>query len=164
MKNFKIASIRRNSFSVQKPSYSINSTGSKFKDWLSSKLFDRLFKWKYLCEYFEDQVVETFDYTESKRKLITEKILEAIQNYKADYRDVTPDNYAVIMGESTFFEYLKEDRGNSPFFGSPAAFMSNDIYYNDPYRGRQVVGFPIHVIPGLQGFALVPKAIIEKKV
>lgn len=164
MKNFRVASIRRNSFKIQTNAFFVKETGSKFKDWLSSKVFAYLRKNGYLREYFEDQVIETFDYTESKRKLLTEKILEAIQNQRVNYQDITPDNYAVIMGESTFFEFLKEDRNNSPFFGRPETFMSNDIYYNDPYYGRRAVGFPIHVIPGLQGFALVPKAIIEKRV
>lgn len=164
MKNFKVAKIRRTSTAVPTSSYCVKDTGSKIKDWLSRKAFDQLRKWGYLQYYFENVVVETFDYNEYKRKLLTEKVLSAIQTYRYDYRKLDSKDYAVIMGESTFFEYVRENKDNSPFFADTTSFMTDDIYYNDPYRGKRIMNFQVHVVPAMEGFAIVPKAIIEKRV
>ena len=165
MKDFKVASIRRIPTRIPTDSYSKKPLKSKFKNWLCEKAFHYMQKWGFLNTYFDETPIETFSYDEVKRKLITEKILDAIRLYGRDYNEnINPENYIVIMGETTFFEVTKEDRNDSPFFGSTATFMSNDIYYSDPYRGKRVMNFQVHVVPAMQGFALVPRVLIEKKV
>ncbi len=164
MINFKVASIRRTNAKIPTDSFFIKETDSKLKNWISKKAFDILFKWKYLTPYFQDQVIETFHYNESKSKLITEKIINALRNYEYNYSNrITPETHVVIAGESTFFDIMNEKR-DSPFFNSTQMFMSNDIYYNDPYNGRRVMNFAVHVVPGMEGFAFVPKVAIERKV
>jgi hypothetical protein len=164
MINFKIASIRKNTIKVPTSSFFIKETDSKLKNWFSKKAFNILLKWKYLNPYFDDQIIETFHYDESKSETITKKIANALVNYEYNYSNrITPETYVIVAGESTFFELLNEKR-NSPFFNDTYTFMSNDIYYNDPYHGRRAMNFAVHVVPGMEGFAFVPKVAIERKV
>lgn len=67
------------------------------------------------------------------------------------------------MGEETFFGTMQERKAQSPFFSDHTSFMSNDIYYNDPYNGRRALQFSCHIVPGMQGFAFIPKVFIEIK-
>lgn len=141
----------------------------KYRGWkLTRKLFDWAFeqmvKRGYLQPFWDNVVTETYDYTPSKRKLLSDKVMEVIHSYERDF-DVTvsPDNYVVVMGEDTYFNIVHESNVNAPFFYSPVAFQT-DLAYNDPYRGRVFNAWSVHVVPGIDGFAVLPKAIVEKTV
>lgn len=140
------------------------NVGSKIKDWIFNTAWKRFEKWGHVTQYFDETTIETFDFTESKQKTIFNKILEEIEKRRYDYREnPTPETHVIVMGEDTFFETVNEKRNQSPFFSDNMTFMSNDIYYNDPYNGRRVMNFSCHVVPGMQGFAFIPKVFIEVK-
>ena len=141
----------------------------KYKGWeLTRKLFDWAFdqmvKRGYLQPFWDDVVTETYDYTPSKCKLLSDKIMEVILNYEHDFNvTMVPDKYVIVMGEDTYFQFVHDSEINTPFFYSPMSF-NTDLSYNDPYRGRVFNAWSVHVVPGIEGFAVLPKAIIEKKV
>lgn len=140
------------------------NTGNKIKDWFFNAAWKRFEKWGHVTQYFHDTTIETFDFTESKQKTIFNKILEELENRKYDHREnITPETHVIAMGEDTFFETVNEKRNQSPFFSDNMTFMSNDMYYNDPYNGRRVLNFSCHVIKGMQGFAFIPRVFIERK-
>lgn len=141
----------------------------KYKGWkltlnLFDWVFDQMIKRGYLQPFWDDVVTETYDYTPSKRKLLSEVVMEAIHNYERDFVvTVNPNDYIIVMGEDTYFSIVREQGVNSPFFYKPVTFQT-DLAYNDPYRGRVFNAWSVHVVPGIDGFAILPKAIIEKTV
>jgi len=161
---FHSARLKTKSFKKETPYVVTRKVNHRFKDWLFEKMFPLFQKWGHFKVYMEDVVVETFDFTESKKTKITEKIIEEINLRECDhYERITPDKYIILMGEDTFFEYISEERNNSPFFGDNVEFMSNDIYYHDPYNGKRAMQFSCHIVRGMKGFAFVPKVILEVK-
>lgn len=140
------------------------NTGSKVRDWVFNLLWPRFEKWGNIKQHFDETTIETFDFTESKQKTTTNRILEELEKRRHDYREnPTPETHVIVMGEDTFFDTMQERRNKSPFFSDHMSFMSNDIYYNDPYGGRRALQFSCHIIPGMQGFAFIPKVFIEVK-
>lgn len=142
---------------------------SKHKGWkivsmTFSWLFNQMINRGFLQPHFEDVTTQVYEHTPSKSEKITHKILEAILNYERDFNvRVDPDKYVVVMGEPTFFETVKEDKIGGPFFNNPIVFEAGPLYYHDPYRGRRVMNFKVHVVPGIDGFVILPKAIIEMR-
>jgi hypothetical protein len=140
-----------------------------FKGWhVTRDLFDWVFnqmvKRGYLQPYYDDVVTEMYDYTPAKCKLLSDKIMKAIHNYEYDFNTtITPDDYVVVMGEDTYFQTVHESDINTPYFYSPMMFKT-DLAYNDPYRGRVFNAWSVHVVPGFDGFVILPKAIVEKRV
>lgn len=141
----------------------------KYKGWkvtyiLFDWIYEQMLKRGFLQPHYDDVAVDTYDYTPSKEKLLSHRVMEAIHNYEYDFNTtVSPDKYVVVMGEDTYFETVKESDINTPFFYQPMEF-STDIVYYDPYDGRRSGAFSVHVIPGFDGFLILPKAIVEKKV
>lgn len=148
-----------------KDAYEIRKMNHGLKGWISERIFNLLIKWGYLQPHFDEVATEVWDFTPSKRKLLTDKILEAVQDLQYRGIDVNAlDKYAIVMGESTFFTALKEsDYHMGPFFVNPVAFRTESIYHQDPYYGRRAFGWDVHIVPGLEGFAFIPKVIIEKR-
>ena len=164
MTKFMSARIKASYRMVETPYVVKNKSGHKIKDWVFDKFWSVFEKWGYVKQHFDRVEIETFDFTESKKKLITERILEEMQKRTRYYdENLTPDKYVIIMGEDTFFDVMNEKRDDSPFFGETISFMSNDLYYNDPYYGRRTLNFSCHIVKGMQGFAFVPKVFIETK-
>jgi hypothetical protein len=147
---------------VETPYVVTKKTDNKYKDWICKTAWRYLEKWGYIQQHFDDVKIEVFDFTESKRKQITERIIEEIRT-RAKYHDenVMPDTHVIVMGENTFFEIMNEKRDASPFLADNYTFMTNDMYYNDPYRGKRVLHFSCHVIKGMEGFAIIPKVFVE---
>lgn len=158
------ARIKTSVFRKETPYVVKKETGRKVKDWVFNKLWSLFEKWGHIKQHFEDVEIETFDFTESKKKKITDRILEEIRKREEFHRDrIMPDTHVVVIGEETFFEILSEKNNHSPFFSDFHTFLSNDVYYNDPYRGRRVMQFSCHVVNGMEGFAIIPKVIVEVK-
>jgi len=157
--------VKRSSFKKMiKDVYEIRKTNNDFKDWVSGKMFNLLTKWGYLRQHFEDVETEVWDFTPSKKKLLTDRVLEAVndmERFGIHVYDV--DKYAIVMGETTFFDALKESNYAGPFFMNPVAFSTDRVYHNDPYYGRRAFSWDVHIVPGMEGFAFIPKAIFERK-
>lgn len=163
MTKFMSAKIKTNTFSIKTPYVVKENTGHTFKDWVFNKMWPLFFKWGNVKQHIEHTKIEIFDFTESKKKLVSERILEEMQKRQRYYDEhMMPDKYVIIMGEDTFFDIVDEKRDNSPFLGDTMSFMSNDLYYNDPYYGRRTHNFSCHIVKGMQGFAFVPKVLIER--
>lgn len=138
--------------------------GSKFKDWFFNAAWKYFEKWGHVTQHFDEPTIELFDFTESKQKKIFDKIMEELRKRQSAYREtITPETHIVVMGEDTFFEAADEKSRTSPFFNNHMSFMSNEMYYTDPYNGRRVFQFSCHVVPGMQGFAFIPKVFVEVK-
>lgn len=148
-----------------KNAYEVKKTNRRLKDWISEKFFNLLLKWGYLQQHFDDVETEKWDFTPSKQKLLTDRIIEAVRDMEYSGIHVSDvDKYAIVMGESTFFEALKDsDAYTGPFFVDPVAFRTNTVYHHDSYYGRRAFRWDVHVVPGLEGFAFIPKVIIERK-
>lgn len=164
-RTIRLARVKRISKKVLiKDAYEKNN---KYKGWkvtyiLFDLIYEQMQKRGFLQPHYDDTVVDTYDYTPSKEKLLSHRVMEAIHNYERDFStSVTPDEYVVVMGEDTYFETVKE-RDHTPFFYQPVVF-STDIVYHDPYGGRRSGAFSVHVIPGFDGFLILPKAIVEKR-
>lgn len=159
---FASARLKTKNFKKETPYVVTRKVNHWLKDWVFEKIFPLLQKWGHFKPYMEDVVIETFDFTESKKNKITEKLIEEINIRGGDYyENITSEKYIVVMGEDTFFEMVGEERNNSPFFGNNTSFMSNSVYYNDPYNGKRAMQFSCHVVRGMKGFAFIPKAIVE---
>jgi len=162
MTRFYSSRIKTTIFKKETPYVVKNQTGHKFKDWIFNKMWNVFCKWGNVKQHIDEVEIETFDFTDSKRKVITERIIEEMRRREAYHGErVTPDTHVVVMGEKTFFEMMDEKRNNSPFFSDNFTFMTNDMYYNDPYNGRRVLQFSCHVVKGMVGFAIIPKVYIE---
>lgn len=140
---------------------------SKFSGW---KLTNRFFDWclekmkasGFLEPYDEKLELQTYEHTESKRKLLSDKIMEMIMAHERDFGRVKPDTHVIVMGEDDFFMIVNENRMSAPFFGKETVTMQTNLKYRDSYGS--VMGYSVHVVPGLIGFAVLPKAIIEKRI
>lgn len=164
VRNVKYASLKRTTKLIQIETAFEKS--SKFSGWkLTKKFFDWCFeKMKtsgFLQPYVEQLEIQTYEHTESKRKLLSDKVMDMILVHERDFGRVKPDTHVIIMGEDDFFHTVHENRMNAPFFGDQTVTMPTDLKYRDNYG--TVMGYSVHVVPGLMGFAILPKAIIEKK-
>ena len=158
------ARIKTSVFKKETPYVVKNETGHKVKDWIFNKFWNIFEKWGNIKQHFENVEIETFDFTESKKKKITDRILKEIRKREEYHGErIMPDTHVVVMGENTFFEIMDAKRDASPFLSDALTFMTNDIYYNDPYRGRRVLQFSCHVVNGMEGFVIIPKVFIEVK-
>lgn len=162
MTRFHSARIKTKIYRKETPYVVKNETGHKFKDWIFKKMWGVFYKWGNVKQHIDEIQIETFDFTQSRRKEITDRIVEEIRRRERYHGErVMPDTHVVVMGEKTFFDIMDVKRNNSPFFSDNFTFMTNDMYYNDPYSGRRVLQFSCHVIKGMEGFAIIPKVYIE---
>jgi len=162
---FQSASIRETTAPTETPYVVKTHTGNKVRDWIFDKLWAIFNKWGHVSPFIDRVKIQTFDFTESKKQKVTDRIMEEINKRQHFFNEnVKSSDYVIIMGENTFFEVMGEKSMNSPFFAEDISLMSNEIYYNDPYNGRRVFNFPCHVVRGMQGFAIVPKVTIENRV
>lgn len=53
--------------------------GSKIKDWIFNTAWKHFEKWGNIKQHFDEVTIETFDFTESKQKTITNRILEELK-------------------------------------------------------------------------------------
>lgn len=150
--------------SIVKDAYEFVWADQGFKSKIASWMFKQLLKRGYLKQHFHEMEYEVFDYTFKEREQLTDKILDVIkQQERAGYGYPDPADYVIVMGERTFFETVKHSKIDGPFFINPTAFSANPIHRSDPYYGRQAFHWKVHVVPSMEGFAFIPKAIVEVK-
>jgi hypothetical protein len=94
---------------------------------------------------------------------LTEKVVEVIHNYEKDFHvTVSPDKYIIVVGEDTFYRIVEETKSHDPFFSEFTRFPV-DAWYNTPYKSK-IMGWYVYVAPAVDGFLVLPKAIIEEKI
>jgi len=165
-------SIRYASLKTTKAVIEHKSVYEKAKSYKGHKLINRLFSWVFgqmlkhgfLQTYFEDTQIDTYNHTPSNRKLVSDRVLEAIYAHEENFGRVSPKTHVIMMGEDDFFQSVNEQKMNSPFFGIEPMQLQTDIRYNTSGYSASSIGFPIYVVPSINGLAIVPKNIIEKHV
>ena len=101
--------------------------------------------------------VTTWTYEPRAQKPLMYALMEAIQDtYLLD--SLESGDGVIVMGPREWAELCK-----SPQFRDHTTFYAGPLERADPYRGRRVFDVPIHVVPNLSGFAVIPKVIIERQ-
>ena len=154
------AVIEHKSVYEKSKSYKGHKLLAKAFDWA----FDQMIKKGFLQPYLEENIIDTYDHTPTKSKLVSDRVLETIHAHERDFGRVSPETHVILMGEDDFFETVNEKRMNNPFFGQQFVRMQTDLRFNtSPYKWG-AAGMPIYVVPSIMGLAIVPKNIIEKHV
>ena len=99
------------------------------------------------------QRVETFTYTEADRDSLMQRFGSHFGNWIDRGND--PSNAVLIVGT----EDMMDLRANVALMVGRWSQNSIQGYYRYHYDG-----IPIHVVPGMQGWAFVPRILIEKEV
>lgn len=124
------------------------------------------FLWKFLRKIDAvSNMFETYDvwtYTPEHNKLLTKEIHKHINGVLRYYME-KPDDFVLVCGNSDFKTLL-----HSPDFAKTISFDTGPyvIGHKDDHPMAQpsytVMGIPIHVVPWIEGYALLPKRIIDK--
>lgn len=161
MKIFATAQLKTTVHRQATPHFIKKLSGHKIKDWVFHKGWNLFVKWGNVKQHYEEASIDTFVFTENVKQSITDMILSEIDRQYEYYHHVDPTTHVGVIGEATFFEIVDGSARESPFFRHPHTFFSRDIVQNDRYHGRRIYNFPCHVVPAMEGFALIPKALVE---
>jgi hypothetical protein len=114
--------------------------------WLLGKL-------KALDPYYES--VRSWTYVPHEQAALHEAMLKAVDY---DLRYIYEGKAVFIVGGATFSELV-----GAPAFRDQMRFVTGPFSLDDGYRGRRMFDIPIHVVPNMTGFAVVPRVVIETK-
>ena len=122
--------------------------------WLARVLWWGLHKINALEPYLE--TVEIHTYGEPKQSKLDHAILAHLDHIMCRGHD--PKDYAIIIGAEQFAELT------GILFRENHTVPSGRFCFQCPdgYRA-EFVGLPVHVVPYMDGIALVPKVLIEKE-
>ena len=111
----------------------------KIKRFISNLFVNFLHRWGALDLYFHEEKIGYFKDTPIKKKTVTEAILSYLNSIEKEYYLKDHSDYCFLMGEKLFKELTKEqfEYGYFKSMGS-MVYKSNDVYYNDPYRGKEI--------------------------
>lgn len=161
MRTFRYAQLKRHvTWKPDPGKYEINRSfkGSRFVRKIYQYLFDVMLHNKFLVGKVDHIETVVFDYTHEKMKLASHNVAKIINNYEMDYNiRIRRDTHLIVCGEEDFYEMINDRNNNAaPMFYNEVSFPL-DIRRNGYYEG-----FHLHVCPGLSGFAILPKKIVEK--
>jgi len=103
------------------------------------------------------ETVTTYTYQRQNHDDINQALRELRQDItRAAARS---EDFAVIVGEHTFNSIVHRNKASLRHF----VLQGGALHYptTGGYRGS-VLGFPIHIVPYVEGMAVVPKVVIEK--
>lgn len=123
--------------------------------WLARLLWRLLKKIDAVSQFYETYDVWT--YTPEHSKLLTKEIHKHINGVLRYYME-SPDDFVLVCGNSDFKELL-----NSPDFTNTIMVDTGPYAYRHSGQGFKVMGIPIHVVPWIEGYALLPKRLIDKE-
>lgn len=95
---------------------------------------------------------ESWKYTIIDRNKLSEEIFKTVKDLR--YFAESPDKYALVIGGRTFQEIV-----GSPDFHHYFSLPLNSLAYSG-----QLFNIDAHVVPHLEGMALIPKVVIENHV
>lgn len=137
---------------------------STLKHKIGGWMWQKLQKWGVIEIKFD--TFKVYTYTRVDQKAVTEMVREAVTRHMDLDRH---EKFAVLLGEKQMCELMCE----SQFGMGGVTLDGGDWRYTKPThdkltrmpkeRGR-VYGLPIHVVRGLDGVAVVPKALIFENV
>jgi hypothetical protein len=145
------ANLHRRIRKDKQPLYKVNY--DDFSPWYIRLAFWMLTKQQVISTHWE--AIETWTYVPAKQNDLHTVIMNCIRQ-DIDY--VNEGKAVFLIGGKDFSELA-----GSPVFREVTTFSTGPFHRNDPYRGRQIYGFPIHVVPHMTGVALVPRVLIEQK-
>lgn len=154
----RFAQVEKARFRIEPEGYKLFSKPkSAWKGWLAKQLWKVLMKLGALEQYWT--FTETYSYTHKHQEVVTKAILKHI-DYLLDGGEKIED-YSIIIGGSTFYELtdLMIRNGLMSFPLGAVRFGNDDGESRYMYEFR---GIPIHVVPHMEGIAIVPKVLIEK--
>lgn len=99
--------------------------------------------------------IATYHFHAFHEKKLADYIIETQQDLHKVCED--PEKYCLIMGRENFCDLMEE---NKPFkqFHLLGDHQAHPIGYNGRY-----MGLPVHVVNTMEGFAIIPKVIVEYK-
>jgi hypothetical protein len=162
-------SVRHEAVSTpMKDTFTIKPNSSKrIVKWLQQIAVNFLTNTGAAQQYFKwdvPETIETLVITHQDREAITKRIIDEMN--RMDIERIGPDTHVIVMGFNEFDEIMKKPRSSqwqTPMYFKPFNVDSTTIQSNDPYHGRRMWNWPIHVTPYVSGIAIFPKAIVELK-
>ena len=125
----------------------------KDASWFARMLWRILEKMKALDPYSE--TVRTWTYSKPQRQ----NLMEAIQLATYEFNALYNRDAVLVIGGKDFAELT-----GSPAFCSMMRFDTGDFYYEDVDGfTKRILGVPVHVVPNMKGFAVIPKHIVVKR-
>lgn len=125
--------------------------------WLARALWWGLKKLKALQPYMTEVII--YEYGPVEREKVSQALL-AQMDYMAhsimNYRNLESD-FCIIMGGETFFELTEI------MMLENITLPLNHFYHQDErgYRA-EFKGMKVHVVPHVQGMAIIPKVLVER--
>lgn len=141
-------------FTFQPEGYAVleNRKGPALRRFLIRKMWRWLHNCGALTPYMATE--ETYEFGRNEEKEIFCRIEHQI--FEMIHANQSPENYAIICGAETFHEITRAVVDHHRSFDlSPFQFGHNR------YRG-EVRGLKLHVVPRMEGIAMVPKVVIEQ--
>lgn len=155
----RFAQVEKARFRIEPEGYKLFSKPkSAWKGWLAKQLWKVLMKLGALEQYWT--FTETYSYTHKHQEKVTKAILKHIDYLL--YEGEKIENYSIIVGGATFYELtdLMVRSGVHTFPLGNFRHSKDDGYARYTSEFRNV---PIHVVAHLEGIAIVPKVLVEKK-
>ena len=148
----RFAQVEKARFRIEPEGYKLfRKPKSAWKGWLAKQLWKVLMKLGALEQYWT--FTETYSYTHKHQEKVTKAILKHLDYLL--YEGEKIEDYSIIVGGSTFYELtdLMMRNGLMSFPLGPVRFDNDD---------GEIRGIPIHVVPHMEGIAIVQKVLIEK--
>lgn len=140
-----------------------NSPKTKMGRWLLQKVMKYLKVKRYLDPYIDRVEYHTFHYTAQNSEDLAIEINVRQRNLFHSGIKVSADTHIVVMGQDEFMSVLKKKDAN--FFSVDSqVYHAGPFFQTDPYHGRRIMNWQVHVVPYLKGFAFIPKVAVEVKV
>lgn len=155
MMRIKFATLIRTARTFQPAGYAVldNRPGPPLRRWLIRKMWQWLHNCGALRPY--EHTIDTYEFGEPE----AETIWRAVQEQMLELLDAgeEPSDYALVCGAATFRELTDAVADSLRTFNMPPF-----RYGLRGYRG-EVRGVPLHVVPRMEGIALIPRVVIEMK-
>lgn len=144
--------MRREQTITYKPTpYKLRKEIKRF-GWLADVCWRLLHKLNALEMHSEK--VTTWSYTEADQKKLTAMIMTMRDELHRFFED--PDEWVVVVGAHDFQETMR-----SPTILDHVVFSAGPIHSDNPYL--RFMGIDVHVVPWLQGMAVLPRVVIEAR-
>jgi hypothetical protein len=151
--NRKVHFMRLNRFDMIKPTpYKLKKEPKRHK-WLANICWKLLHRLGALEMYSE--TVTTWTYTPEAKKALTDLVWSIREELEMYFEE--PERYVVVCGAYDFQEAV-----HSPTFRDSMIFSVGPFGTDRPYR--RMFNIDVHVVPWLQGVAVLPRAVIEREV
>lgn len=99
-------------------------------------------------------VVQTWTFIPEDHPALVQRVFEAVRTVD-NHRSL--EDVVVVMGAKDFQELT-----GAPHMPTMFTVEVGPFSRQGPYYGRELFGLPVHIVPYVSGFAILPKAIVER--